>query len=53
MPNKDLYLPTKRKIEEIIAESYKKKYGTNYDEYSLENAKTGALIFADWLMNNV
>lgn len=45
-------LPTKLIIDKVIIEEYINRYGTNYDEYSLENAREGALIIVSWILNN-
>ena len=45
-------LPTKSMIEKIITVEYINMYGTNYDDSSLENAKQGAMMLANWLLNN-
>ena len=37
------------KIKEVVESEYKKKYGTNYSDYSLESAQNGAIMFAKWL----
>jgi len=47
-----LLLPTKSKIDEIITEDYKRKYGTNYDDNSLESSKDGGKTIIEWLFNN-
>jgi len=44
-------LPTKSIIDKVIIEEYINMYGTNYDEYSLENARKGALIIVEWILN--
>ena len=45
-------LPTKSVIEKMITDEYTNMYGTNYDDNSLENAKQGAMMLANWLLNN-
>jgi hypothetical protein len=45
-------LPTKSMIEKMITVEYMNMYGTNYDDNSLECAKQGAMLLANWLLNN-
>lgn len=46
------FLPTKSVIEKLITVEYVNMYGTNYNNSSLENAKQGAMMLANWLLNN-
>jgi len=45
-------LPPKSEIDKIIIVEYINRYGTNYDDNSLESAREGALIMVNWLLNN-
>jgi len=45
-------LPPKSEIDKIIIVEYINRYGTNYDDNSLEQAREGALIIVNWLLNN-
>jgi hypothetical protein len=45
-------LPSKSEIDKIIIVEYINRYGTNYDDNSLESAREGALIMVNWLLNN-